>query len=194
MSAKEEFLDIFYDNVERDGSDALLEWLERSDFFTAPASSRMHSNHEGGLCEHSVNTYKRFVRLLENEYGKDWEKILSKESATIISLLHDVCKVNFYKVDYKNVKVDDHWEKKPYYKVEEDLPYGHGEKSVYIISSFIKLTREEAMAINWHMGAYDARVQGGSLAISNAFRKFPTAFLFHIADNMATYLDEEIDQ
>lgn len=190
MDAKEEFLDIFYDNIERDGAQALLEWLEKSDFFTAPASSRMHSSFEGGLCEHSVNVYKRFLRLLENEYGKDWEKVVSKESATIISLLHDVCKVNYYSVDYRNVKEDDKWVKKPYYKIEDTLPYGHGEKSVYIVSSFMKLSREEAMAINWHMGPFDPRASGGDYVLKGAFEKFPIALLFFMADMQATYLDE----
>ena len=194
MTAKEEFLEIFYDNVERDGAEALLEWLEKSDFFSAPASTKSHSNYEGGLCEHSVKVYKRFLRLLENEYGKDWEKTLSKESATIIALLHDVCKVNCYKVDTKNVKVGDKWEKKPYYKFEDSLPYGHGEKSAYIVGSFIKLTREEAMAINWHMGPYDPRNVGAPYVLPVAFKKFPIALLFFMADMQSTYLDETTEE
>lgn len=191
MEAKEEFLEIFYDNVERDGAENLIEWLEKSDFFTAPASPKSHSNYEGGLCEHSVKVYKRYIRLLENEYGKNWENVITKESATIIALLHDVCKVDKYVVEMRNVKVGDKWEKKPYYKVDEALPYGHGEKSVYIISSFMKLTREEAMAINWHMGGFDARCLGGSFSLRPAYKQFPNALLIHIADMMSTYLDEE---
>jgi len=194
MTAKEEFLEIFYDNIERDGSENILEWLEKSDFFTAPASTRNHSNFEGGLCEHSVKAYKRYIRLLENEYGKDWENHISKESATIIALLHDVCKVNNYTVDYRNVKINDKWEKKPYYKTDDSLPYGHGEKSVYIISSFMKLSREEAMAINWHMGAFDLRAANGSYILYGAFKKFPHALLFHIADLQTTYLDERVEE
>lgn len=190
MGSREEFLEIFYDNIERDGAEALLEWLEKTDFFTAPASTKSHSNYEGGLCEHSVKVYKRFLKLLENEYGKEWEKVISKESATIIALLHDVCKVDFYVADMRNVKVGDKWEKKPYYKVEDALPYGHGEKSVYIISSFMKLSREEAMAINWHMGPYDPRNSVVSYTLASAYKKFPTALLFFMADMQSTYLDE----
>ena len=195
MGYKEEFLDIYYDNIERDGADALLEWLEKSDFFTAPASSlKTHSNFEGGLCEHSVKAYKRYVKILESEYGKDWEKVISKESAAIIALLHDVCKVNYYTIEMRNVKVDDKWIKKPFYKVDDTLPYGHGEKSVYIVSSFMKLSREEAMAINWHMGPFDSRVAGGSYALTPAFRKFPNALLFFMADMQTSYLDEKIEE
>ena len=90
--------------------------------------------------------------------------------------------------------MDGVWEQKPYYTTEDDLPYGHGEKSVYMISGFMRLTREEAMAINWHMGAFDQRVQGGSYALSDAYYKFPVALLFHIADVQTTYLDETTDK
>lgn len=192
MTSKEEFIKIYTDNISRTGADTLLKYLENSDFFTAPASSKFHSNFEGGLCEHSVKAYKRFIKNLENEYGNNWQEKLSIESATIIALLHDICKVDFYKIDYRNVKVDGNWVQKPYYSVEDALPYGHGEKSVYIISSFIKLTREEAMAINWHMGAMDARVKGGSYSLSPAFYSYPSTFLFHIADMQATFLDEKV--
>lgn len=190
-SAKDEFLEIFYDNVERDGADKLVEWLERSDFFTAPASTNRHCAHRGGLCEHSINVYKRFIKLLEGEYGENWTDRISLESATLIALFHDLCKVDTYKEDVRNVKVDGNWVQKPYYRYEDALPYGHGEKSVYILSSFIKLDRIEAMAINWHMGEYDARVKGGSFAVADAFYRYPVCFLFHLADLMATYLDEK---
>ena len=175
---KEEFKEIFFDNIERDGAEELLEFLERSDFFKAPASTRNHSAYEGGLCEHSINVYKRFVKLLTSEYGNYEEKI-SNESVAIIALLHDICKVNFYVKDLKN------------YRVEDSLPYGHGEKSVYMISGFMKLTREEAMAINWHMGGFDPRVREGSVRLTDVYYRYPIAFIFHIADNMATYLDEQ---
>jgi len=191
---KEEFLDIFYESVERDGSEKLIDWLERSDFFTAPASTKLHSAYEGGLCQHSINVYKRFRKLIESEYGENWQKRISPESVALIALLHDVCKVNYYTVEMRNVKENGEWVQKPFYKIDDALPYGHGEKSVYIISGFIKLTREEAMAINWHMGGFDTRVQGGSYSMSTAFYKYPVAMLFHLADMMATYLDEELPE
>ena len=188
---KQEYLELFYDNIERDGAEELLNYLEKSDFFTAPASSRFHSNFEGGLCLHHLNVCKRFVSLLGNEFGQNWEKTISKESVAIIALLHDICKTNFYVTETRNVKIDGKWEQRPYYKASDPLPYGHGEKSVYMISGFMRLTREEAMAINWHMGAFDARAKESPYVLQNVFRKFPIAFLFHLADYMATYLDEE---
>lgn len=188
--AQEKFVEIYSTYIKRDGAENLLDWLITTDFFTAPASSKFHSAYEGGLCAHSLNVFERYKRLLEMEYGKDFEKRISMESVAIISLLHDLCKVNFYRVDYRNVKVDGQWTQQPYYTIEDTLPYGHGEKSVYIISGFMRLTREEAMAINWHSGGFDDRVRGGSYAMSDAYYKFPTAMLFHTADLMATYLDE----
>ncbi len=188
---KQEFLEIFYDNVERDGAEELLNYLEKSDFFTAPASGRRHSNFEGGLCFHSLNVYKRFLKLLQNEYGESWTEKISPESVAIIALLHDICKVNTYTVDTRNVKVDGQWVQKPYFKYFDPLPYGHGEKSVYMISGFMRLTREEAMAINWHMGAFDPRAEHSSI-LSDVFYRHPIAFLFHLADYMASYLDETV--
>ena len=188
---QEEFVEIFSTYIKRDGADDLLDWLITTDFFTAPASSKFHSAYEGGLCEHSINAFNRYVKILKMEYGEDFEKKISMESVAIIALLHDVCKVNFYKTEYRNVKVDGQWTQVPYYSIEDTLPYGHGEKSVYIISGFMRLTREEAMAINWHSGGFDDRVRGGSFGMSQAYYKFPTAMLFHSADMMATYLDEK---
>ena len=186
---KQEFLDIYFDKIERDGADKLLEWLERSDFFTAPASTKHHSSYESGLVEHSVKAYHRFIKVLQSEYGDNWAKTCSEESAAIIALLHDVCKVNLYKVEMRNKKINDKWVQVPYYAVEDSLPYGHGEKSVYIIGGFMKLSREEAMAINWHMGFADPRFSFIS-PLSTAFTKFPLALLFFISDVEATYLDE----
>lgn len=188
---KDEFLRIYSENITREGADKLLDWLSKSDFFYAPASTRFHSAHIGGLCEHSVKAYYRFMQLLDVEYDGEWEERLTAEGAAIIALLHDLCKVNFYKTEERNVKENGEWIKKPYFAIEDSLPYGHGEKSVYIASGFMRLTREEAMAINWHMGGYDQRVLGGSYALSDVFTKYPISLLFHIADLQSSYLDEK---
>lgn len=190
MANKQVFLELF-GQIKRDGADDLLKFLETTDFFTAPASTNFHSAYEGGLVDHSVKVYHRFLQIVKTEYGEKWQQFISPESVAICALLHDICKVNFYVLDYRNVKINGVWERKPYFAVDDKLPYGHGEKSVYIINGFIKLTREEAMAINWHMGAFDLRVKGGSYSLSEVFYKYPTALLFHLADMQATYLDEE---
>lgn len=188
---RNEFTEIYKQHIKRDGSDKLLNWLEKSDFFTAPASTSFYSACKGGLCEHSVKVYKRFIRILQLEFGEKWQDKLSDESAAICALLHDVCKIHYYKEDFKNVKINGEWQQKPYYKVEDDLPYGHGEKSVYIISGFMRLTREEALIINWHMGEFDLRIKGGSYSLPDVFYRYPCCLLFHNADVQATYLDEK---
>jgi hypothetical protein len=190
MSFKEEFLNIFDKNITRDGADKLREYLLNSDFFTAPASSKFHCAYEGGLCEHSVNVYKRLLSAVKTQFGDNYAQTYSDETIAICALLHDICKIDFYKVDYRNVKENGEWVKKPYYAKDEVLPYGHGEKSVYILSGFMRLTREEAMSINWHMGGFDSRVKGGDSSISDAYRKFPLAVLLHLSDVTATYIDE----
>ncbi|MCX4362308.1 MAG: HD domain-containing protein [Clostridia bacterium] len=191
---KARFLKIYRENIQRDGSEKLLKWLCDSDFFTAPASSKFHNAEKGGLCDHSLNVYDRAVELIENENKKDNSafKNITAENIAIAALLHDLCKVDYYQVSLRNVKNElGMWEQVPYYTVDEKLPYGHGEKSVYMISGFMRLTREEAMAINWHMGGFDKRVVGGDFSLSKAFSQFPFATLIHIADIMATYFDED---
>ena len=189
---KDRFVQLYKKYITREGSDKLLKWLVDSDFFTAPASSKFHNAVTGGLCDHSLNVFDRAVELIENENKKDDSpfKNVSMENIAIATLLHDVCKVNFYEVQLRNVKVDGIWEQVPYYTVNDSLPYGHGEKSVYIISGFMRLTRDEAMAINWHMGGFDKRVVGGDYSLSKAFSDYPFATIVHIADIMATYFDE----
>ena len=187
MTAKEEFIQIYNQNIKRDGADKLLQWLESTDFFTCPASTKFHNNFEGGLVDHSVKVFHRLKKIVTDEKFN-----ISDEGIAVIALLHDVCKANIYKVDYRNVKRDGEWVKEPYFTVDDALPYGHGEKSVYIISSFMKLTREEAMAINWHMGPYDARNTGNSYVVSDAFKKFPLSLLMFMADIGSTYLDEKV--
>lgn len=188
---KAEFVNVYLANIRRDGADKLLEYLENNDFFTAPASARYHLAESGGLCQHSLNVYKRLKDLVRREYGAGYADVFSDETIAICGLLHDVCKVNYYVTEFRNVKEGAEWVKKPYFKVEEKFPYGHGEKSVFITSQYIKLTAEEAMAINWHMGGFDDRVKGGSYSLSEALAKYKLALLLHIADLEASYLDED---
>ena len=188
---QEEFLNIYDACIHREGAAALREYLFKSDFFRAPASTRYHCAYEGGLCEHSVNTYKRLLFAVQNEYGEIWEERVPHESIAVCGLLHDLCKIDFYNQDFRNVKENGEWVRRPYYAREELFPFGHGEKSVYIISSFMRLTREEAMAINWHMGGFDTRVKGWDPSISEAYDKYPLAVLMHVSDLEATYIDEK---
>ncbi len=189
LKNKETFINIIREKIKRDGVEELIGYLEKSDFFTAPASARFHCDHEGGLCEHSLNVFYRLRKVVLDEYGNF--DTISEESIAICGLLHDLCKIDFYKTDFRNVKENGEWVQRPYYSVDEKLPYGHGEKSVYIINGFIRLTREEALAINWHMGGFDARVQGGSgSAIGESYRRFPLAVWLHMSDLTATYIDE----
>lgn len=191
MTKKEEFIEIFNKHITREGADRLLEYLDSpaSDFFTAPASTRFHLSREGGLLEHSLNVYYCLKDYLERERAKDIFGLeYDIESVAICGLLHDLCKVNCYKKGFRNVKDENGvWQKVPTYEFSDDLPYGHGEKSVYIINGFIRLTREEAFAIRYHMGfagTEDARNVG------EAFSKFPLAPALWIADMEATYYME----
>lgn len=191
MTDKERFLEIYKSKITRDGADKLLDFLEnKSDFFTAPASTRYHCAFEGGLLRHSLNVYECLVQYLNRERVKETYKLnVSDETAAVVALLHDVCKVNFYTVSYRNAKNEKtgQWEKVPYYAINDTLPYGHGEKSVYMVSGFIRLTREEAMAIRWHMGFSGVEDKG---TIGKAMEKYPLAFALSVADMEASYFLE----
>lgn len=188
MSAKDEFIQIFNGNIGREGAGDLLNWLESTDFFTAPASTRYHSCHEGGLVEHSVNVCKRLASARSAENGRYGKLICGDETLAICGLLHDVCKANFYKESTRNVKNDEtgKWEKVPYFSIEEKFPFGHGEKSVFLIERFMKLTPEEAVAIRFHMGEFEK-----DRSTSDAYSKYPLAVMLHISDLEATFLDEK---
>lgn len=191
MTEREEFIAIFNENIKREGADKLLDFLEnKSDFFTAPASTRYHNAFEGGLLRHSLNVYKCLAAYLERERVKEEYKVeASAETTAIVALLHDLCKVNTYRVSYRNAKNDKtgQWEKVPYYEIHDALPYGHGEKSVYMIGGFMRLTREEAMAIRWHMGFSGSEDKN---TIGRALEKFPLAFALSVADMEASYFLE----
>lgn len=186
---KERFLQVWYENIKREGSDALLNWLCKSDFFTAPASTRFHGAYEGGLCEHSVNVFDRLVQLVEATLPEDQRP--SMETLAIVALCHDLCKTGFYITDFRNKKNErGQWEKVPYYAIDDKLCMGHGEGSLYIVSGFMKLSREEALAIRWHMGGFDEAVKGGAHAMNGAWEKYPLGMLLHCADLAASFLDE----
>lgn len=187
---KQQFIDIYKKYVTRPGADDLLEFLlsSKSDFFEAPASTRYHLARPGGLLEHSLNVYECLKAYLERPRVKDQYHLeASDETIAIIGLLHDICKVNVYKKTFRNTKDEKgNWVKVPSYQFSDDLPYGHGEKSVYIISGFMKLSREESFAIRYHMGfsATDNRNVG------DAFAKYPLAFALSTADMEATFFIE----
>ena len=192
MTAKEEFLEIYQTHIRREGSAELLDYLvNKSDFFTAPASARFHGSYAGGLCQHSVNVFRCLEDYLSRPRVREVYQLdnYPMESVAIVALLHDLCKIGCYKAGTRNVKNEatGQWEKVPTFFFEDKIPYGHGEKSVYIISGFLRLTREEAMAIRWHMGfsgTEDNRLVG------QAFQQFPLAFALATADMEASYFLE----
>lgn len=184
VNHKEVFMSI-HKAITREGSDKLLEWVLKTDFFTAPASTKFHGNFEGGLLQHSLAVYDaldaRVSALgLYNTY--------SKETVAIVALYHDLCKTLFYKKGTRNVKENGAWVTKEVYEIDDIFPVGHSEKSIILLQHFIKLTSEEIMAIRAHMGGFDTMVKGGDFSIGKIFEKSKLAVLLHLADMEATYI------
>ena len=192
MSGKERFIEIYQAHIRRPGSQRLLEYLQSpaSDFFVAPASTRFHRAYKGGLVDHSLNDYDCLNDYLSRErvkrvYGLDQ---ISDETIAVVALLHDLCKINVYHPGKRNVKINGEWQSVDTFEYHDALPYGHGEKSVYMITGFMRLSRDESFAIRYHMGfssEYD-----DPRSIGYTFEHFPLAFALSTADMEATYFLE----
>lgn len=186
LANKEKFISLLL-KAKRDGMGKLIEWLEKSDFFTAPASTRYHSNYEGGLVEHSLYVYELFKKKNEQ-----YDLGLSEDTVIIASLLHDLCKANFYIESTRNVKKDGKWVQVPYYTVDDQLPLGHGDKSVIMLQNFIKLSKDEMLMIRWHMGGYEAPTNYNTMSAAWGICK--AAVCLHTSDLEASYLFERHEE
>lgn len=187
MTKKDEFIEVYKKYIKREGASEFLDYLcsSKSDFFTAPASTRFHGSYPEGLVEHSLNVFYCLKDYLSRERVQDeYDMHYDDESIAIVALLHDVCKINVYKESVRNKKVNGEWQQVPYYEFEDEMPYGHGEKSVYMISPFMKLTREEAFAIRYHMGFSN---DDPARNVGYTFEHFPLAFALSTADMEASY-------
>ena len=183
---RDTFEKIFSENIMREGAGSILEYLGSTDFFQAPASTRFHGSYAGGLLEHSLNVYYCLKDYLARERTKElYNMDYSDETIAIVSLLHDICKANVYKEGFRNVKDDNGvWQKVPTYEFDDRMPYGHGEKSVYIINGYMRLTREEAFAIRYHMGFSGIEDKN---TIGRVMEMFPLAFSLCTSDMEAAY-------
>lgn len=184
MDLKEEFKRIIKANIDRDGINELMDWLDNTDFYTAPASTKYHGACEGGLVMHSLNVYSELKKLCA-VYAPE----ISEESVAIVALFHDLCKVGFYKTEMRWRKdANDKWEQYATYKHDEDFAFGgHGSKSVYLLMYYMRLLPDEASAVNCHMGAWDASTYSNP---SEVYSRNTLAWLLHVADEAATYLRE----
>lgn len=168
-------------SINREGIEKLISFLEKTDFFSAPASTRFHGSYEGGLVDHSLKVYE-----ILNKKIKESAFDIQDDTIKIVALLHDICKLNYYKVEYRNAKnKNGDWEKVPYYTVDDTIPYGHGEKSVMMLSEFITLSNEEKYAIRWHMGFTEPKELYST--IGSAYKKYPLSLLLFEADLESTY-------
>lgn len=194
--------------VKREGVKELLNFIRGSDFYTAPASTRYHLAEEGGLLKHSLHVYDCLMKKKENPVWKEALSDVSDDTFILVSLLHDLCKTYFYGEELKNRKTYDEekvkaanprtvkrdsngefiWETVPAYVVDDKYPLGHGEKSVFFIMQFVKLTMLEIAAIKHHMGAYCDSSQWNTLG--QAYEKYPLTLALHESDLEATYLLE----
>lgn len=197
---KERFIQLARKYIHRDGLDALLKWLDTTDFYVAPASTKYHLPVEGGLCQHSLDVFDRMTQICLMEYGPkdvfngtsgDDEGAFTFENIAIVALFHDLCKIGCYVKDFKNVKVDGRWVQQEYWRWDEKFIYGRGAKSVYIIQQFMRLYVDEAQAIRYHTGGHEDPLNDVTeTAYMKVFDASPFAVFLFLADTMATYIDK----
>lgn len=183
---QEETIQVFrnyFNYINRPGAADLMQWIDANGFFEAPASKRHHGANPGGLAEHSINVFRRLLKLNAEEEKRQQSPQYDLETVAICGLLHDLCKIDAY-------RLTEGQQGKPEYQLTKKFPAGHGEKSVILILQFIHLTQEEILAIRWHMGQYDFYARGGGYDLDNAFRQSKLAVMLHLADMMATHFDE----
>jgi hypothetical protein len=181
ISGNKERLIFLLQETKREGIDGFVEWLRGTDFFSAPASTRMdyHGAHEGGLAQHCLNVYAAF-----EEKAKMYELGLRHDERTVASICHDMCKINTY---HPNVLKSGRLSEAKPYVVEDAMPLGHGEKSMYIASQFIRLMPNEALLIRWHMGPFDSEWENYEAKVAE---KCPAIYAFQTADMEASkYMD-----
>lgn len=192
MTNKERFIELLR-STKREGIEKLIDFLEKTDFFTAPASTRFHSSYEGGLLQHSLNVYDCLAGLGTTtgdvqEFQTAGMRLdsIPQESIIIVALLHDICKTYFYTTEIRNRKVNGKWEQYEAFAVDDKIPYGHGEKSVMMIEEYMKLQPVERYAIRWHMGYTEA----DTLSFNNAIDRYPMIWALHSADTQASHFME----
>lgn len=213
MEARDKNIERFeqlMETITRDGKDELMEYIRnKTDFYIAPASTQFHLSCEGGLLQHSLNVYDCLIAKKQSPIWKRVFEEIPEESLIIMSLLHDLCKVNFYVKGTKNQKTYDPnkvavadgwkikhddigdfiWETVLRYEVNDTMPLGHGEKSVMLINCFMKLKVYEIFAIRWHMGFSEEKSQ--YKALGEAMEKYPIVLALHEADLEASKLLED---
>lgn len=198
---KDAYLELARGYIKREGLEDLLTWLEGTDFFVAPASTQFHGNMRGGLCMHSLAVFNYVQKLSTLFFGVDWatqvvdpELQKDRESLALVALFHDLCKTDFYILSKRNVKNKDtgKWEAVPFYAIEDQMPLGHGEKSVILAMEHMKLTKDEKIAISWHMGGFDdrAREYGGGKSLYQAKRNCPLLTVLSMADEASAFLND----
>ena len=178
-----EFKNIVDREIRRTGIQDLMNWIDNTDFYVAPASTKYHGCFEGGLVQHSLNVFSQLKKLC-TWYEVD---VANSESIAIVSLFHDLCKIGSYKTEMRWRKdSNNRWEQYPTYTFKEDFAYGgHGAKSVYLVQSFMHLTPDEASAINCHMGQWDATTYSNPTEV---YCRNRLAWLLHVADEAADFL------
>lgn len=190
---KKEFKQLVGAYIKRAGIKDLMKWLEGTDFFESPASTKYHGSFEGGLAQHSLEVFYQLEDKMAYLVGENWASVYSHESVAIVALFHDLCKIGRYTLGTRNVPPNKtesgEWEvHESYNYAPNQFEMGHASLSLHYITKFMTLTDEEAQAIYWHMSSYDISPYSSLNGLSSAFENNPLAFMLAMSDMEATYV------
>jgi hypothetical protein len=164
----------------REGMPALIDYLVSTDFFKAPASTKYHNAFPGGLAQHSLFVYDNLWKMNEQ-----YKIGLSLDTIAVCALLHDVCKADVYEFALFKTKSGGR------YSFSDSFPCGHGEKSMFVLMRFLKLTEQEILLIRWHMAESDMGGYYQRLSFDAARDKEPGLTALICADQLASFVMEE---
>ena len=193
---KQQFIQLLR-STNRQGIENVINWLEESNFFTAPASTMFHGNYPGGLLEHSMNVaiMAHEVHEMLCKHKPELADQVTRDNIIIAALLHDICKANIYQTVTKYRKDQNNaWETYDTYSVDySEFPVGHGEKSVIrLLQLGLQLTNDEILAIRWHMTAWELPFQSGEAKanLNAAKNQCPLLTIIQTADGLASAILE----
>lgn len=176
----------------RDGSDTLANFMLKRDYFTAPASCHFHCAFYGGLAVHSWGVYQALQDLLSSTKTE-----MDEESKYLVTIMHDLCKCQYYRNDqwkwFKGEESGAKWEKKFQWTIDDKIPLGHGERSLFILQNFVRVSVEEALSIRHHLGFVDQGAHNRwPSALHLAFQDFPCCVAAHLADFTTALTETEM--
>ncbi len=158
------YIEMIIDDELKDSIKKILD--NNQEFFTATAAKQKHHAYRGGLLEHTIQTIKICLALIE---GINDEISIDKDVIIAGSILHDIGKINCYK------SVDDGFDITEMY-----LTQGHIINGIKMISQTIKSEKLDELI---HIIASHHNLKDWGSPVEPRSRE---AWIIHLAENLSS--------